>query len=190
MIRKTTKQEIFLPATPGSELRRRYQKVINNANVRVSVAEIPGTNLKRRIQKSDPFKNKKCQDAAECMVCNSENSGGRCRSEGVTYEMRCNGCGEKYIGETSRNAYTRGAEHRAGLERKDRMSALHVHDLERPDGNTQGFKMRVTGVFGGDATKRQITESVLIEQSKRYKLINRCDEWRHIKLPGLELRST
>ena len=37
--------------------------------------------------------------------------GGNCRSTGVMYEVRCKKCDRKYIGEMSRNAFTRGREH-------------------------------------------------------------------------------
>ena len=32
--------------------------------------------------------------------------------------------------------------------------------MERHDGRSPGFKMKVTGMFGGDATKRQVRDSV------------------------------
>ena len=98
--------------------------------------------------------------------------GGRCRSEGVTYEIRCKGCEARYIGETARNAYTRGIEHRTDLEKKTENSPLHIHNMEKHNGETPGFKMKVTGVFGGDATKRQVRESVLIQQIPKADLIN------------------
>ena len=40
---------MFIPATPGSELRSRYQKVTKDAKVRIAVAEVPGASLKKRI---------------------------------------------------------------------------------------------------------------------------------------------
>ena len=64
-----------MPATPGSELKRRYEKVIKAANVKVAVAEVPGANLKRRQQKSDPFRESKCRDVAKCMVCGDGKGG-------------------------------------------------------------------------------------------------------------------
>ena len=73
---------IFVPATPDSELKRRYQKVITAAKVKVAVAEVPGASLKRRLQKSDPFRESKCRDRDKCMVC-GEGKGRRCRSDGV-----------------------------------------------------------------------------------------------------------
>ena len=36
---------------------------------------------------------------------------GRCRVDGITYKLICKGCDEVYVGETSKNAYTRGLEH-------------------------------------------------------------------------------
>ena len=59
--------------------------------------------------------------------------------------------------------------------------------MEKHNGETPGFKMKVTGVFGGDATKRQIKESVLIQQTPNGDLINRQDEWRQVTLPRIEL---
>ena len=41
---------IFVPATPGGELKRRYQEVIRAAKVKVGVSEVPGANLKKRLQ--------------------------------------------------------------------------------------------------------------------------------------------
>ena len=180
---------IFVPATPGGELRKRYQKLISDTKVKVAVAEVPGASIKKRLQKSDPFKEEKCRDPAKCMVCDGEGKGGRCRSEGATYEIGCKGCNGKYVGETSRNAFTRGREHLLDLHRKNAKSPLHLHNTEKhSDAPPPGFEMKVTGVFGGDATKRQVRESVLIQKVPEDELINRRDEWRQVKLPRVELR--
>ena len=68
---------VFVPATPGSELEKGYMSAIAKAGVRIGVAEVPGTNLKRRLQKSDPFRKEKCGEE-DCLVC-AEGDGGRCR---------------------------------------------------------------------------------------------------------------
>ena len=99
----------------------------------------------------------------------------------------CKGCESKYIGETSRNAFTRGLEHRRDVQKKEKKSPLHLHNVEQHDGNTPGFWMKVTGVFGGDATKRQVREAVVIQQTPRSELMNRRDEWRQVILPHMEL---
>ena len=93
------------------------------------------------------------------------------------------------MGETSRNAFTRGREHLMDLPRKNAKSPLHLHNTEKhSDATPPGFEMKVTGVFGGDVTKRQVRESVLIQKVPEDELINRRDEWRQVKLPRVELR--
>ena len=54
----------------------------------MTVAEVPGASLKRRLKKSYSFRESKCRDVAKCMVC-EDGKGGRSRSEGVTYEVSC-----------------------------------------------------------------------------------------------------
>ena len=93
-----------------------------------------------------------------------------------------------YVGETSRNAFTRGREHLTDLHKRNVKSPLHLHNVEKhSDAPPPGFVMRVTGVYGGDATKRQVRESVLIQKIPEDGMINRRDEWRQIKLPRVAL---
>ena len=46
--------------------------------------------------------------------------------------------------------------------------------------------MKVTCVFGGDATKRQVAEAIYILHA-REELINRQDEWWQVKLLRIDL---
>ena len=174
---------IFIPATPNGDLKRRYQEVIRETGIEIAVVEVPGVSLKRKLQKSDPFKEKECTKVRSCLVCAGE-SGGRCRQEGVTYEIKCSECEGVYIGETSRNAFSRGLEHKRSVSKKDKNSALYMHSVEKHGGKNK-FSMKVTGAYRGDALKRQITESIKIEKSRH--LLNRRDEWRQVKLPRLAL---
>ena len=123
-----------------------------------------------------------------CMVCGSEGKGGNCRSTGVTYEVRCKKCDKRYIGETARNAFTRGREHWKGIVKKSKDSVFHVHGVEEHGGRVQvkDYEMKVTGVYGGDATKRQVAEAVTIQHAQGG-LLNRQDEWRQVKLPRINL---
>ena len=75
----------------------------------------------------------------------------------------------------------------AGKTKQDKKSPLHLHNLERHGGRAPGFEMKVTGVFGGDALKRQVRESVMIQQTPEEELLNRRDEWRQVKLPQVRL---
>ena len=173
---------IFIPATPGSVLKKRYEKVIDQAKMEIAVVEKPGDTLKKRLQRSDPFRRKFCDKKEKCMVCSGE-GGGRCRDESVTYVVLCSECEARYIGETARNGHTRGIEHRSALRKRDLNSPLYSHCIDRHDGRQVPFHMQVTGTFGGDALKRQIKESVLIMNEPAQRLLNRRDEWRHTTLP-------
>ena len=62
---------------------------------------------------------------------------GNCRSTGVMYEVRCKKCDRKYIGETLRNAFTRGREHWKGIAKNSKDSPFHVHGVEEHGGNVQ-----------------------------------------------------
>ena len=123
-----------------------------------------------------------------CMVC--EQAGrGLSYAHGVTYEIECQGCENKYVGETARNAYTRGTEHAWGLENRDEKSSLWRHCIEKHGKERQEFKMSVTGVYGDDAMLRQVAESLRINQVAKGSLINTKKEWnyRYVKLPRVVL---
>ena len=71
--------------------------------------------------------------------------------EGVTYEIECSQCECVYIGETARNAYTRGLEHSNQLSSKSKHSVLHHHtETIHGDAPTPPeFTMTVTDVLRG-----------------------------------------
>ena len=74
-------------------------KAIGEAKLRIGVAEVPGTSPKRRLQRSDPFKEKRCK-GENCLVC-VDGDVGRWRLDGITYKVTCKRCDEVYVGETS-----------------------------------------------------------------------------------------
>ena len=113
-------------------------KAIEEAKVRIGVAEVPGTSLKRRLQRSDPFKEK----------------------YSVTAPIR---------DPTKPNPTLRA----------------HVDERHSADPSPPKFKMEVTGVYAGDATKRQVSEAVKIRNTAGQ--MNRQEEWRQIRLPRLGL---
>jgi hypothetical protein len=118
---------VFIPATPNSELKKMYDAIIETSGVKIRVTEKSGKTLKQILHKTNPFPNPKCSDPNQCMVCNSEEGRGNCRRENVTYTIQCNECDSKYIGETARNAFSRGMEHMKALTKKDKNSVLHRH---------------------------------------------------------------
>ena len=115
------------------------------------------------------------------MVCRQDGKG-PCTTHGVTYEIECQGCKDKYVGETARNAYTRGIEHAEGLKSKSEKSALRRHCIEKHEMEQQEFKMSVTGMYGINTMVRQIAESVRINRVAKRSLINTKNEWNYVKL--------
>ena len=78
----------------------------------------------------------------------------------------------------------------SGIEKKKKESPFYAHNVEKHGGSNdggRGFDMKVTGVYGGDATKRQVAEAVKIQHARGKGLLNRQDEWRQVKLPRIEL---
>ena len=63
---------VFVPATPGSELKRRYGTAIQLCRVGIKVMETSGRTIKSMVQKSDPFKRARCDDKENCMICKVE----------------------------------------------------------------------------------------------------------------------
>ena len=132
---------IFVPATPGSQLKDRYTREIKDPGFKIKVVEQSGVTLKRMLQRSDPFKEKNCRNI-NCLVCTT---GGRgpCRNTGITYELVCQVCHHQYIGEISRSAYTRGKEHLRALEQREETSVMWRHSCDKHGGHIPSFTMNV-----------------------------------------------
>ena len=172
---------IFVPATPGSQLKNRYMREIKEAGFKIKVVEQSGVTLTRMLQRSYPFREKQCNNF-DCLVCSTGGKGFR-RSTGVTFEMVCQVCRHKYIRETSRSAYTRGKEHLRSLEKREESSVLRRHSCDNHGGDIRGFTMNVTGTFHNNAMFRQFTESVRINQVGEGQLINTKGEWSYFRIP-------
>ena len=65
---------IFVPATPSSELQRRYRQEIKRQGFAIKVVEKSGTTIKELLQRSDPYMPPGC-NKSNCMVCQTEGKG-------------------------------------------------------------------------------------------------------------------
>ena len=108
---------IFVPATPNSQLQKKYQTEIKQQGFKIKVVENAAIAIKRLLQKYDPFKPRQCE-RDECPVCRTDGKG-PCNRESVTYEIKCTWCNNVYVRETSRSAYTRRKEHSKSLGNKE-----------------------------------------------------------------------
>ena len=177
---------IFVPATPGSELKSRYEKEIDEAGIKIKVTKQSGIPLKRYLQRSNPFKLSKKYERDDCLVCTSGGKG-TCYATGVTYEIVCKECNCKYVGETARSAYSRGLEHLKASKTGQEQSVMWKQAREKHGGKLPAYVMDVTGIFGDDAMLRQITESVLIRNTPGQKLMNTKNAWNYVSFPRAQV---
>ena len=95
--------------------------------------------------------------------------------------MGCQLCDEEdraiYIGETSRNLYTRSREHLQKYRSKKggQDSFIKKHQDEKHNGREAEFNARVTGIFA-DSLSRQVSEGVNIRRGGQ-SVLNSKSEW-------------
>ena len=145
--------------------------------IHFKIIEMGGKTLKRELQKSNPTESPGCEEQ-ECLGCRrKQGEGGQCHRNNVNYEIECRLCKDTkptvYIGETSRNLYTRGGEHLQ--KRRDDDSFMKKHMEEKHAGEADDFTAKVTH-SNKDSLTRQIREGVLIRRSKK-ELMNNKAEW-------------
>ena len=94
---------IFVLATPESSLKRSLDEDVKKSGLWIRIVEKSGMSVKRVLQRSDPFKKRTCE--RECCFVYRTGGRGPCDSFGVTYEIKCQTCEQKYVGETVRSAF-------------------------------------------------------------------------------------
>ena len=173
---------LFVPHTPRGELAKRMKEkeAQNNQgrSIRFRIVEKGGITLEQKLRRSNPWAGEKC-GRPKCFPCRSER-GGNCYRESVTYTIWCEECGEEvatYIGESGRNAFTRGCEHLDALNSRDEEKSVlwkhsKTHHQERED---VVYSMAVTGGYKAPLD-RQLMERVKISNFKGPLLMNRRNE--------------
>ena len=96
-----------------------------------------------------------------------QNGKGCCEKNSIGYEIICETCmlagnKAKYLGESGRNGYTRGAEHQAALRMENEENALWKHCVLEHNSMWADFSMRVCCVFHS-CLVRQVNKAVRIE---------------------------
>ena len=131
------------------------------------------------LQKSNPLKNIGC-DNHDCLPCtDGRGAGGDCEGGGVNYELECQLCPDNnksvYIGESSRNLFTRSKEHLSRYRQGINTSFMKKHQDEKHSGQDPVYAARVTARTR-DCLSRQVREAVLIRRSDR-NILNGKSEW-------------
>ena len=175
---------IFVPATPGGELAKELKEIADKeavAGMKFKIVETGGTAVKYKVQSSNPTATPGCP-FNDCMACkHGRGGGGMCLQSNVQYQLECRMCTDEekgvYIGESSRNLYTRSREHIGKYNsRKLRGdSFMKQHQDELHGGAEADFQAKVTGTFR-DALSRQVSEGVHIRRGGR-SILNSRSEW-------------
>ena len=174
------KSIIFVPATPKSKLQKEYSKIIKKHKMKIKVVEKAGIQVKNLIQKSEPFKQNKCNDK-DCFPCTSSknNKHTNCRKDGVIYYITCNTCRAQYVGESSRNGNTRGKEHLNDYEtnRDSSIMLRHIQTHHRHDEQRPTFTMTITQIYNNRCMDRQLSEAIQINNIPDEDRINNKTEY-------------
>ena len=149
------------------------------AGVKFKMIETGGHSMRRVLQKSNPLETLGC-DRPDCLPCKTERGkGGNCMGCGVNYEVECQLCPDDtksvYIGETSRNLYTRSREHLSRYRAGTATSFMAKHQTELHQGEDARYEARVTATTR-DCLTRQVREAVLIRRSQ-VNVLNGKTEW-------------
>ena len=116
---------------------------------------------------------------------------GQCKRENILYELKCEECNSRYIGESSRNASTRITEHHKEATNKSKNSIIwrHTQDKHTNTKDIPTFSAKIIKSFHKGALHRQIAEGVHINQASRSHrpIINGKTEWNRNEVFRLEI---
>jgi len=112
-----------MPATPNSQLQKRYQREIYiAARLKVKVVEKAGVAIKRLLPESEPFKPLHCE-GEDCVVCRT-NRRSPCDRQSVTYEINCTKCDNVFVGETSGSTYTKKKKRKVFRQKEEQTVSI------------------------------------------------------------------
>ena len=168
----------FAPATPGGELAKQLQIVMEEEgkrlNLRIKTVEAGGISLKRKLTGKDLCAGEQCGQP-NCTFCLSEDGGGGSHNRSKrTYKGTCKHCARvgleaSYYGESAFSGFYRvETGHSKAIEKKDLNNAFAKHlNIFHPEaeGDKEAFNMKVLQTFS-KPLERKVTAAVLINNSK------------------------
>ena len=178
---------LYIRCCAKSELANSLKAIADReaeAGVHFKIVETGGISIKSILQRSNPLETPGC-DRSDCLPCKQgRGEGGQCQACGIQYQVECQLCPEEqkavYIGESSRNLYTRSLEHISNYRTGTNTSFIIKHQNAQHRGQEPVFMAKVTGRTR-DCLTRQVTEAVLIRRSQ-VPVLNSKSEWHQ---PGI-----
>ena len=85
---------LYVDVTENSEMMKEMKKACKRNKLKIKVGEKMHSTIKQEIQRSNPFKIKKC-GREDCHICEKDMNID-CRTRGCVYKIRCVECGKYY----------------------------------------------------------------------------------------------
>ena len=177
---------MFVDVTENSVMFKEMKKACKRNKLKIKGVEKIDSTVKRELQRSYPFKVRKC-GPENCVIC-KQGVKINCRIRGCVYEIKCEECERKYVGQTSRSMYERMNEHFDDWASRREKSMLLQHSQEFHDNNYFTTKISIIARCFGEPTTRMSTEAVHIKQLSNEDTLNSKSEWTYIKLPSATIR--
>ena len=166
---------IIIPATQNGELAKMLRTVAESekeSGIKFKIVEKGGMTVEKLFQNSNPTASGSCHKP-DCIM-NSQEGNKKCHKSNVMYEWVCNKCPSSYIGETSRNFYTRSLEHMKKANDMKDDSFIHSHQVQAHNGAQPDYSVKVLKTFQ-DAFSRQVYEGVYIRRNQNNPLNTKLD---------------
>ena len=110
-----------------------------------------------------------------------------CRTRGCVYEIKCEECEVRYIGQTGRSLFERMNEHFAAWKDKREKAVLWEHSKTHHRNGDFDIKVAIKARCFGEPTTRLITEAVLINELEDQDTLNNKNEWSYVRLPNIAI---
>ena len=200
---------IFVPPTPGSELKKLMQskeeemRTGGRETYPIKIIETAGKTLERALVNTDPFDGNKCGDV-KCIPSQNPKNKINCRRNGVCYRISCRSClmagrpadataylkSAAYYGESAKNMHCRSKEHESKFNSKNAKtrseSAFHKHlvtahgDRDPEKNFSDYYEVDILKAYKKPFT-RLVEEGTFIS-SHRGELLNSKSEWHQAKV--------
>ena len=171
---------MFVQPTPGAVLKKKIQKVAKKNKVKMKVVEKAGSTMKSVLQRSDPYMDKRC-NRESCVVC-THGKIGECWTRGCVYQLKCKEDDRKYRGQTGRSLYERTKEEMRDWNNQEEGHPLWKHSQLYHEGERFEVDIKVMSKDYGKASRRLITESIMIETLPIAETMNSKKEWTYTNL--------
>ena len=206
---KFWKSCIFVPPTPGSELKKQMQakeeemRAGGREAFPIKIIETAGKTLEQTLVNTDPFNGNQCSDE-KCEPNKNPKNKISCRRNGICYRVSCLCCLRAgrpadvtayidcacYYGESAKNMHCRSKEHVTKFNSKSEKiraeSAFYKHLVNSHGGKSANknfsdyFEIKILKAYRKPMT-RLVEEGTYIS-SHRGELLNSKNEWHQAKL--------